>query len=149
MRAVVQRVSEAYVQVDGEVLGRIGRGLLVYLSVAGTDNLEDAEFMARKLAGLRIFEDKKGKINLSLLDLSGEILLISNFTLHGDCRKGRRPGFDAAAEPQQAEDLYKKTIELIEQTGLKVEHGRFGSHMQVTSTNDGPVTFLLDSKRLF
>lgn len=166
MRAVVQRVSQGCVEIDGEVLGQIGKGLLVYLSIGKADNLEDAKFMAEKLAGLRIFEDETcpsgrwdGKMNLSLLDLAyatgslprrcGEILLVSNFTLHGDCRKGRRPGFDAAAEPQQARDLYEKTIELIEQTGLKVARGRFGSRMQVTSTNNGPVTFLLDSTRLF
>jgi D-tyrosyl-tRNA(Tyr) deacylase len=149
MRAVAQRVSQAYVEVDGEAIGRIGMGLLVYLSIAKTDTLEDAEFMAQKLAGLRIFEDENGKMNLSLLDLNGGILLISNFTLHGDCRKGRRPGFDAAAGPQPACELYEKTIELIEQAGLKVERGRFASHMKVTSTNDGPVTFLLDSKKLF
>jgi D-tyrosyl-tRNA(Tyr) deacylase len=154
MRAVVQRVSEGRVEADGEVLGQIESGLLVYLSVGKDDNLDDAKFMAQKLAGLRIFEDENGKMNLSLLDIaratgSGEILLISNFTLHGDCRKGRRPSFDAAAQPQHAKELYEKTIELLEQTGLRVARGRFGSRMQVTSTNNGPVTFLLDSARLF
>jgi D-tyrosyl-tRNA(Tyr) deacylase len=149
MRAVVQRVSEARVEVDGEVTGQIGQGLLVYLSIGKTDSPDDAKFMAEKLAGLRIFEDDNGKMNLSLPDIGGQVLLISNFTLHGDCRKGRRPGFDAAAEPQKAENLYEKTIELLEQTGLKVARGRFGSRMQVTSTNNGPVTFLVDSTRLF
>ena len=149
MRVVVQRVSRGCVEVDGKTVGQIEKGLLVYLSVAGTDSLEDAEFMAQKLVGLRIFEDENGKMNLSLPDVGGEVLLISNFTLHGDCRKGRRPGFDAAAEPKHAEELYEKTIELIEQAGLKVARGRFASHMHVTSTNDGPVTFMLDSTRLF
>jgi D-tyrosyl-tRNA(Tyr) deacylase len=149
MRVVVQRVSQASVEVDGEITGRIGRGLLVYLSIAENDNIEDAEFMARKLVGLRIFEDENGKMNLSLLEAGGRILLISNFTLHGDCRKGRRPAFDQAAQPEYAEKLYKKTIELLEQAGLEVATGWFGSRMQVTSTNNGPVTFLLDSKRIF
>ncbi len=163
MRAVVQRVSQALVEVDSEITGRVGSGLLVYLSIAKTDSIDDAKFIAEKLVNLRIFEDEKGKMNLSLLDIacttgSGRdvrlgsvetILLISNFTLHGDCRKGRRPGFDQAAQPQHAEELYEKTIELLEQTGLKIAHGRFGSRMHVTSTNDGPVTFLLDSTRLF
>jgi D-tyrosyl-tRNA(Tyr) deacylase len=154
MRVVVQRVSEARVEVDGEITGRIGEGMLVYLSIGKADGPDDAKFMAEKLAGLRIFEDDNGRMNLSLPDVacatgSGQILLISNFTLHGDCRKGRRPGFDAAAEPQKAESLYEKTIELLEQTGLKVARGRFGCRMQVISTNNGPVTFLLDSTRLF
>jgi len=149
MRAVVQRVSEARVEVDGEIAGQIREGLLVYLSIGKADNPDDAKFMAEKLAGLRIFEDDNGKMNLGLPDIDGQILLISNFTLHGDCRKGRRPGFDAAAEPQKAENLYEKTIELLEQAGLKVARGRFGCRMQVASTNNGPVTFLLDSTRLF
>ena len=149
MRVVVQRVSEARVEVDGEVAGRINRGLLVYLGVGGADNFDDAQFIAEKLVNMRIFEDENGKMNLSLLDVGGQILLISNFTLQGDCRKGRRPGFDQAAEPKTANDLYEKTIELVRKTGVEVAHGRFGGHMHVTSTNDGPVTFLLDSKRLF
>ncbi len=149
MRAVVQRVSQASVEIDGEITGQIGRGLLVYLSIAKNDNIEDTEFMARKLVGLRIFEDENGKMNLSLLEAGGRVLLISNFTLHGDCRKGRRPAFDQAAQPKYAEELYEKTIELLKQTGLEVASGRFGCRMHVTSTNNGPVTFLLDSKHLF
>ena len=149
MRVVVQRVSGAHVEVDGERVGRIDRGLLVYLGVGREDDLDDAQFIAEKLVHMRIFEDENGKMNLSLLDVGGQILLISNFTLHGDCRKGRRPGFDRAAEPQSANDLYEKTIELVRKSGVDVACGRFGGHMHVTCTNDGPVTFILDSKRLF
>jgi len=149
MRAVIQRVREARVQVEGQVIGAIGPGLLVYLGVGRGDAESDAQFLAEKLVNLRIFADEAGKMNRSVVDIGGGILLVSNFTLHGDCRKGRRPGFDAAAEPTLAEALYEKTIELIAQQGVKIERGSFGAHMQVTSVNDGPVTFLLDSSRLF
>jgi len=149
MRAVIQRVREAKVQVEGQVVGAIGPGLLVYLGVGRGDAESDAQFLAEKLVNLRIFADEAGKMNRSVVDIGGGILLVSNFTLHGDCRKGRRPGFDAAAEPQLAEALYEKTIALIAQQGVKIERGSFGAHMQVTSVNDGPVTFLLDSSRLF
>ena len=149
MRAVIQRVGEAEVQVDGQTVGQIGKGLLVYLSVGKGDSDKDAEFMAEKLVGLRIFADDAGKMNRSIVDVGGEILLVSNFTLHGDCRKGRRPGFDAAAEPVVAERLYEKTAQLIAEKGVKVAKGVFGAYMQVASVNDGPVTFLLDSSRLF
>jgi D-tyrosyl-tRNA(Tyr) deacylase len=125
------------------------KGLLVYLSVAKGDTVEDARFMAEKLVNLRIFADKAGKMNRSVLDVGGSILLVSNFTLHGDCRKGRRPGFDAAAEPQLARRLYEKVTELIVEQGVTVEKGVFGEYMHVTSVNDGPVTFLLDTSRLF
>jgi len=148
MRAVVQRVSQGQVEVGGEVVGQIGKGLLVYLSIGKADTISDAEFMAEKLTGLRIFEDMAGKMNLSV-DVGGSVLLISNFTLHGDCRKGRRPSFDAAAEPGAAQQLYEKTAELIRQKPLCVETGVFGEHMRISSINDGPVTFLLDSSRLF
>jgi D-tyrosyl-tRNA(Tyr) deacylase len=121
----------------------------VYLSVGKGDGEKDAEFMAEKLANLRIFADEAGKMNRSVLDIGGAILLVSNFTLHGDCRKGRRPGFDAAAEPELAEQLYAKVGELIAGHGVPVEKGVFGEYMQVSSVNDGPVTFLLDSSRLF
>lgn len=121
----------------------------MYLSIGRDDSDKDAEFMAEKLTGLRIFADEAGKMNLSIRDIGGEILLISNFTLHGDCRKGRRPGFDAAAEPAMAQRLYEKTAQLIAETGVKVAKGVFGAYMQVKSINDGPVTFLLDSSRLF
>lgn len=149
MRAVIQRVSIASVEVDGQIVGQIGRGLLVYLSVGRPDTDKDAEFMAEKLIGLRIFADEAGKMNRSILDVGGEILLVSNFTLHGDCSKGRRPGFDAAAEPATANRLYEKTAQLITDKGVRVAKGVFGAHMQVASVNDGPVTFLLDSSRLF
>lgn len=149
MRAVIQRVSKAKVQVNNEVLGRIEKGLLVYLSVAENDTEADAKFIAEKLANLRIFEDENGKMNLGLLDVAGQMMIVSNFTLHGDCRRGRRPGFDAAAGPEIAKKLYEHTIGLIEQQGVTVTAGKFGGHMYIDSTNDGPVTFLLDSSRLF
>ena len=146
MRAVVQRVLQSRVEIDGQMVGQIDKGLLVYLSVGKTDTVGDAQFMAEKLVNLRIFADKAGKMNRSLLDVGGSILLVSNFTLHGDCRKGRRPSFDAAAEPEVAQQLYEKLIELIAEQGVTVEKGTFGEHMQVSSINDGPVTFLLDSE---
>ncbi len=149
MRAVIQRVLQAEVQVNSQQIGKIGKGLLVYLSVGKEDTIKDAEFMADKLVNLRIFADEAGKMNRSVLDLGGAVLLVSNFTLHGDCRKGRRPGFDAAAEPASAQQLYEKVIELIAQQGVAVEKGAFGEYMHVSSINDGPVTFLLDSSRLF
>ena len=149
MRAVIQRVLEAQVQVEGRIAGKIQKGMLVYLSVAKDDDFGDAEFIAKKLVNLRIFQDARRKMNLSLDDVAGQILLISNFTLHGDCRKGRRPGFDNAAGPQKAEELYERTAELIQTCGINVEKGIFAAHMHVQSINDGPVTFLLDSKKLF
>jgi D-tyrosyl-tRNA(Tyr) deacylase len=149
MRAVVQRVLQAEVKIGAESVGRIDKGMLVYLSVGKEDTLKDAEFMAEKLVNLRIFEDEAGKMNRSVLDVDGQLLLVSNFTLHGDCRKGRRPSFDAAAEPAVAQGLYEKVIELIAQQGVGVRKGVFGEYMHVSSINDGPVTFLLDSTRLF
>jgi D-tyrosyl-tRNA(Tyr) deacylase len=149
MRMVCQRVLQAQVKTKGQRVSQIDSGLLVYLSVGTGDSEKDAEFMAEKLVNLRIFADEAGKMNRSAVDVGGAILLVSNFTLHGDCRKGRRPGFDAAAEPKLAEQLYEKVAELIAEQGVAVEKGRFGEHMQVSSTNDGPVTFLLDSSRLF
>jgi D-tyrosyl-tRNA(Tyr) deacylase len=149
MRAVVQRVLQGKVEVKGQTISQIDRGLLVYLSVGKEDALRDAEFMAEKLANLRVFEDEAGKMNRSVLDVGGSILLVSNFTLHGDCRKGRRPSFDAAAEPALAQQLYEKVIELIAERGIAVEKGTFGEYMHVSSVNDGPVNFLLDSRRLF
>lgn len=149
MRAVIQRVVEAKVEVGGHAVGRIGLGLLVYLGVGKEDGEKDAEFMAEKLANLRIFSDEAGKMNRSVIDVGGQILLISNFTLQGDCRKGRRPGFDAAGQPEVAEPLYEKVVSLIAQQGVGVQTGSFGAHMHVSSVNDGPVTFLLDSTRLF
>jgi D-tyrosyl-tRNA(Tyr) deacylase len=149
MRAVIQRVLEATVKVNDKLVGQIGKGLLVYLGVGKEDGLKDAEFIADKLVNLRIFADEAGKMNRSVLDVGGQILLVSNFTLYGDCRKGRRPGFDAAAEPVLAQQLYEKVIELVGKSGVTVEKGVFGAYMHVSSINDGPVTFLLDSSRLF
>lgn len=149
MRAVIQRVLQAEVKVKDEQVGQIDKGLLVYLSVGKGDTIKDAEFMAEKLVNLRIFADEAGKMNRSVLDVGGAILVVSNFTLHGDCRKGRRPGFDDAAEPELAQQLYEKVADLIAEQGVAVEKGAFGEYMHVTSTNDGPVTFLLDSTKLF
>ena len=149
MRAVIQRVLQSRIEVNGQQISQIGKGLLVYLSVSRTDTLKDAQFIADKLVNLRIFADEAGKMNRSLLDVGAGILLVSNFTLHGDCLKGRRPSFDAAAEPKAAEQLYEKLINLIAEQGVTVEKGAFGEHMLVSSVNDGPVTFLLDSSRLF
>ena len=149
MRAVIQRVREAKVEVDGKVVGQVGPGLLVYLGVGKGDTEADVQFMAEKLANLRIFSDDAGKMNRSVIDIGGGVLLVSNFTLHGDCRKGRRPGFDGAADPAIADGLYEKVAQVIAQQGVPVAKGVFGAHMHVTSVNDGPVTFLLDSTRLF
>jgi D-tyrosyl-tRNA(Tyr) deacylase len=144
MRIVIQRVSRASVEVEGKIVGQIGKGLLVYLSVGKTDQKSNAEFIADKIANLRIFTDENDKMNLTVKDVGGEILLVSNFTLHGDCRKGRRPGFDNAAEPSYANELYEYAAGLIRHEGIKVEMGIFGASMKVASINDGPVTFVID-----
>jgi D-tyrosyl-tRNA(Tyr) deacylase len=149
MRAVIQRVSWAKVEVDGKIIGQVGPGLLVYLGVGKGDTEQDAAFMADKLVNLRIFADEAGKMNRSVIDIRGGILLVSQFTLYGDCRKGRRPGFGAAGDPTIAETLYEKVASLIAAGDVPVAKGSFGAHMQVSSNNDGPVTFLLDSSRLF
>ena len=149
MRFVCQRVLEAEVKVNDQSVGKIDRGLLVFLGVGKGDTEDDARFVADKLVNLRIFPDEAGKMNRSVQDVGGAILLISNFTLHGDCRKGRRPGFDNAAGPELAEPLYEKVIALIAEQGVPVEKGSFGAYMHITSLNDGPVTFLLDSTKLF
>ena len=145
MRVVLQRVLQGRVEVNEQVTGQIDKGLLVYLSVGKDDGLKDAEYIADKLVNLRIFPDEAGKMNRNIIDAGGAILLVSNFTLHGDCQKGRRPGFDAAAEPKLAEQLYEKVVELIAQSGVPVEKGMFGEHMHVSSVNDGPINFLLES----
>lgn len=149
MRAVVQRVLQAHVKVTNQSVAAIEKGLLVYISVARTDSPGDAKFIADKLVNLRIFPDQAGKMNLSVVDIGGAILLVSNFTLHGDFRKGRRPAFDAAAQPELAKKLYEHLAELIAEHGVNVEKGIFREHMHVHSINDGPVNFLLDSSRLF
>lgn len=149
MRACVQRVSEARVTVGGELCGQIGRGLLVLVGVAAGDTSEDARQMADKLVGLRVFDDAEGKMNLSLTDVGGAMLVVSQFTLLGDCRKGRRPSFVAAAPPEQGEALYEALVAEVRRLGIAVETGRFRQHMQVSLSNDGPVTLLLDSRREF
>ena len=149
MRAVVQRVSESRVTVEGNVAGEIKKGLMVLLGVAEGDTEKDAEYMANKISGLRIFEDSEDKMNLSVQDVGGEILAISQFTLLGDARKGKRPSFSTAARPDEANDLYQKFIGYLRNYGLHVEEGVFQTHMMVDLTNDGPVTILLDSKKTF
>jgi D-aminoacyl-tRNA deacylase len=149
MRAVVQRVAKASVEVDGAIVGEIGRGLLVYLGVAEGDTEADAGYMAEKIAGMRIFADDADKMNLSVLDVQGEVLAVSQFTLLGDCRKGRRPGFDAAAEPARASQLYELFCTSLAAQDITVQRGMFRAMMKVESVNDGPVTMLLDSRRLF
>jgi D-tyrosyl-tRNA(Tyr) deacylase len=149
MRAIVQRVKTAQVSVNGGITGRIGKGLLVYLGVGKDDDETDAVFIADKIVNLRIFADSNEKMNLSVKDTAGQILVISNFTLFGDCRKGRRPGFDLAAQPETAEKLYEKVVELVKAEGLEVQKGVFAAYMDVTASNDGPINFLLDSKRQF
>ena len=149
MRACVQRVSRAQVTVDGEVRGMIDLGLLVLLGVAAEDTQDDARQLADKIAGLRIFEDAQGKMNLSLDDVGGAMLVVSQFTLLGDCRKGRRPSYVAAAEPDLAEKLYEKFVSRVAQQGIEVATGTFRAHMEVSLVNDGPVTLLLDTRRTF
>lgn len=146
MKALLQRVTGASVSVGGEVVGRIGQGLVVFVGVASGDTEKDARYLAEKTANLRIFADEAGKFNLSALDIKGELLLVSQFTLMADTRKGRRPSFVDAAPPAQAEQLFEQFVEQARSTGLKVETGRFQQHMQVEIHNDGPVTILLDSK---
>jgi D-aminoacyl-tRNA deacylase len=149
VRAVVQRVSRAQVTVNGEVTGKIARGLLVLLGVAPIDTESDADYLADKIVGLRIFEDDAGKMNLAATDVKGQILVVSQFTLYGDVRRGKRPSFDAAAPPQQARKLYEYFVERIRAAGLVCETGRFQEMMQVELVNDGPVTILLDSLKTF
>lgn len=149
MRAVVQRVSRARVLVDGETKGEIGPGLAVLLGVGRFDEEEDAVYLAEKTAGLRIFEDGDGKMNRSVAESGGGVLVVSQFTLFGDVRRGRRPSFDEAAPPERAEALYERYVESLREKGLQVETGVFQAMMQVELTNDGPVTILLDSKKQF
>jgi D-tyrosyl-tRNA(Tyr) deacylase len=149
MRAVVQRVRTAKVVVDGELVGKIGSGLLVFLGVGADDQREDAEYLVSKVANLRIFSDSNGKMNLSLREVNGEALVVSQFTLWGDCRKGRRPSFVRAAEPALANALYREFIDLLRQKGIKVAEGKFQEMMDVHLVNDGPVTMLIDSEKTF
>lgn len=149
MRAVVQRVSQASVSVAGEIAGSIAQGFLVLLGVTTTDTANDAQMLAQKIVSLRVFEDPAGKMNLALGEVGGAILVVSQFTLLGDCRKGRRPSFDQAARPDQARDLYEAFVAAVRELGVVTETGRFQEHMSVSLVNDGPVTLLLDSQRLF
>ncbi len=149
MRAVVQRVSAASVTVEGRKVGTIGPGLLVLLGVARGDTEKDGEYLAEKLAGLRIFEDEEEKMNRSVAQIGGSILLVSQFTLYGDVRHGRRPSFTQAAPPEEANRLYEDLAQKLRDKGLTVETGQFQAHMEVSLVNDGPVTILLDSKKKF
>ncbi|WP_059171249.1 D-aminoacyl-tRNA deacylase [Bacillus sp. FJAT-27445] len=146
MRAVVQRSKEARVTVGGETVGEISKGLVVLLGVTHDDTEKDAAFLAEKIVNLRIYEDEGGKMNLSLLDVGGDILSVSQFTLYGDCRKGRRPNFMAAAKPELANSVYETFNSLLREKGIKVETGRFGAMMDVSLINDGPVTLILDTQ---
>ncbi len=149
MRAVVQRIKEAHATVAGETVGRSGPGLLVFLGVGKDDTESDADYLIEKLVNLRIFEDEAGKFNLCLTDTGGEFMVVSQFTLYGDARKGRRPSFGGAAGGGKAEELYEYFVFKARDMGLKVSEGRFGAAMEVSLVNDGPVTLLLDSGRLF
>ena len=150
MRAVVQRVDRANVTVDGSITGSVQRGLLVLLGVAEGDTDKDLSYIVDKVTGLRIFEDENGKMNLSLLDIEGELLIVPNFTLYGDARKGRRPGYSSGAAPEIASELFDKLCAKAEALGIKkVQHGIFQTDMKVALVNDGPVTLLLDSEKLF
>lgn len=146
MRAVIQRVKHSSVTVDGNILGEIGNGLLVLLGVTHTDTEKEVNWLAAKVKDLRIFEDKEGKMNLGLEDIKGELLVISQFTLYGNCIKGRRPGFTEAARPDLAEPLYEKFLEKCRSFGIKTECGKFGADMKVELLNDGPVTMIIDTK---
>ncbi len=149
MRAVVQRVKNSKVTVNGEITGQIGRGLMVLLGVGRGDSDTDIDYLAEKIINLRIFEDERGKMNLSLLDVEGELLVVSQFTLFGDCRKGRRPSYDHAARPEAAKELYEAFVEKCKGYGVAVETGIFQAEMLVDISNDGPVTLLLDSRKEF
>lgn len=149
MRAVVQRVSRAAVKVDGTIVGAIEQGLLVLLGVGVDDAESDADYLVQKIAGLRIFEDNEEKMNRSVIDVGGAMLAVSQFTLYGDVRRGKRPSFDAAARPEQAQRLYEYFVSRVRAMGLKCETGKFQAMMQVELVNEGPVTIMLDSKKSF
>lgn len=149
MRAVVQRVNHASVTISGNVSGEIKKGLLVLLGVGPDDTDKDLKYICDKVLGLRIFEDEEEKMNLSLKDIGGELLVVSQFTLYGDCRKGKRPSFASACPPDKAKKLYEEFLELCEKEGVLPEHGEFGADMKVDLQNDGPVTIMLDSSKLF
>ena len=147
MRALIQRVTQASVVVEGAMVGEIGAGLLILLGVAKPDSTADATSLVDKIVNLRIFPDADGKMNRSLLDIQGGLLIVSQFTLYGDCRKGRRPGFDAAAPAEQARALYESFVAIARRSGLRVQTGVFQAHMEVALVNDGPVTLMLETKQ--
>lgn len=148
MRAVIQRVHEARITIDQKETRRIGRGLVIFLGVMKGDGESQSDFLAEKAFGLRIFPDENGKMNLSLGDVGGQALVVSNFTLGTDCKKGRRPSFDMAAGPQEAEVLYLRFVECLRATGTRVETGEFGAHMDVLVANDGPVNLIIDTEKI-
>ena len=147
MRVVIQRVSSARVRVEGKILGEIGKGFLVLLGVGKEDTEKDADWLAEKIVGLRVFEDEQGKFNFSLKEVGGEILIVSQFTLYGDCRKGRRPSFDHSAPPELAEKLYNYFVEKVKEKGIKVATGKFQALMEVELVNQGPVTLIIDTQK--
>lgn len=148
MRALIQRVSQGRVRVEGEIRGQITKGFVILLGVGGEDEIRQADWLAEKVANLRVFEDEQGKMNLSLVDVAGEALVVSQFTLFGDCRKGRRPSFTGAARPERATDLYERFVAQLRHHVSKVETGVFQTHMEVELVNDGPVTLWLDTDQL-
>jgi D-tyrosyl-tRNA(Tyr) deacylase len=149
MRAVIQRVTESSVRIKNEVVGKIGRGMLVLLGVSDDDKVEDSIYLSEKIVNLRIFEDEHGKMNRSLVDIGGEMLVVSQFTLMADCRKGRRPSFVKAASPEKGEELYLDFIDRVASMDIRTAKGCFGAMMAVSLINDGPVTLIIDSKKLF
>ena len=148
MRAVLTRVNSASVTIDGQTVGAIGKGFLILLGIGPEDTEQTCRYLAEKALGLRIFEDTQGKMNLGLADVAGEVLVVSQFTLYGNCRKGRRPSFTDAAPPDLGNKLYERFLTLCQELGYPPQHGRFGADMQVTSVNDGPVTLILDTDQL-
>ena len=148
MRAILTRVTSASVTIDGEIVGQIGRGFLILLGVGPEDTEKECRFLAEKALGLRVFEDENGKMNLGLDQVQGEVLVVSQFTLYGNCRKGRRPSFTGAAGPELGNALYEKFLQNCEELGYPPQHGRFGADMKVASVNDGPVTLILDTDQL-
>lgn len=145
MKAVIQRVKNARVTVHGEAVGAIGAGILLFLGISGSDSEKDIEWIVEKVSNIRIFEGKSGKMDLSVRDMGGSILIVSQFTLYGKCDKGRRPNFEGAASIDKAQELYQKAVGAFKQTGIPIEEGRFQAHMKVELVNDGPVTFILES----